>query len=155
MTIPEGQVPKAQGSFHFRLFQVFLHLLLICHLTELLPGLYKGFKSVGDFTALKSVSKVSLQGEDTTVTIHHGKISHRDFWTYFFPFCLSRVFFGWPCSLTCPPSSLLSVMSLRFKRICLSSSMCLVPHTSLLSVCCSLLPTPSSHQNRVFLFLFF
>lgn len=60
MTIPEEQVPKVQGSFHFRLFQVFLHLLLIFHLTELLPGLYKGFKSVGDFTVLRSVSKVSL-----------------------------------------------------------------------------------------------
>lgn len=151
MPVPGQPVQGPRQLVFSRLFQVCLHLLLIFDLTELYPGLYKGCKFTVQFAVLRSVSKVYLQGEDTTVTIHHVKISCRDLRTSFCLFSLSRVSFGWPYSLTCLPSSPLPGMSLCFKHICLISRMCLVPHISQLPVCCSLLPSPSSHQNHVFL----
>lgn len=90
---------------------MFLHLLLIFHLTELFPGPNKVFKCSVEFAVLRSVSKVYLQGKDIIITIHHLKIPFIDFWTQFFPtpFQLSGFSFRWPSS-TCSPSSLLSAM---------------------------------------------
>lgn len=60
---------------------MFLHLLLIFHLTEPFSGPYKVFQCAVEFAVLRSVSKVYLQGKDTTITIHHLKIPFVDFWT--------------------------------------------------------------------------
>lgn len=68
-------------QLHVKDSLVFLHLLLIFHLTELFSGLSGEFKFAVDLTVLASVSKVYLQGKDATMTIPHFKIPFIDLWT--------------------------------------------------------------------------